>query len=184
PCQFDHGFVGQADGILAFRLDFAEPDLAGFGIEAVLVRLGVRRALEDLQGDLVDLELSGRDVALDHPFAQPPARFDDDLGPVAGDGVERKHDAGGTRLHHLLYAHAYGEVGQGGDLLVFVAIGKNGVAKHARPAFARITHDLLYVGDPQKGFVLARKAGPREVFGFAAGTYGDGYVDDAGALFQ
>src|SRR5690606_28041881 len=52
------------------------------------------------------------------------------------------------------------------------------------PAFARITLDLLYIGDPQKGFVLTRKASPGEVFGFAAGTHGDGYVDDASAFFQ
>ena len=147
------------------------------GRELHLDQLGAQIApdqgtLARLEHGLVHIELIRIHSALHHRLAQPVAGGDEHHVFKTGLGVNREHDAGRAHIgaHHALNARTQGNMLVRKTLVHAVADGP--VVVKAGKHFPDFVQHFFDADDIQKGFLLARKGGIRQVFSGRRRTHG------------
>ena len=122
-----------------------------------------------VEDEAVRVDRSGHDG-----LAQPGTGVDDQLPPVAGDGIGGEHHPGHVRVDHALHDHRQGDLGVVDALGGAVADGPLGPQRG--PAAPGGVQHGVGAHDVEVGVLLTREAGPGQVLGGGRGTDRHRYV--------
>lgn len=140
-------------------------DFVGFLAEALVAEgFGVF-----VESKLVDLGF-----AADDGFAETKVGVDEELGEIAGDGIDGEGNAGGVAGNHLL-----NDDGHGGLFvreMALGAIGDGAIGEEREEAIFDGGEDAGFANAIEEGFVLAGEGGESEIFESGRGTDGEGWV--------